>query len=134
MNIRPSLSISGGACSCAPSLLSDSPAQKRINELFKQLTTGWCLGLFSQPGAPGGKLYESLSARNVNLTRGFLCSKIQVINSSDHLHSTLHSQRILHSHLLITTVQRPLIVVPILQKRKTDSRGVYYAQGDKKFA
>ena len=67
-------------------------------------------------------MYESLSARNVNLTPGFLFSKIQVINSSDHLHSRLHSQRILHSHLLITTVQRPLIVVPILQIRKIDAQ------------
>lgn len=54
---------------------------------------------------------ESLSARNVNGAQGFLCSKIQVINSSDHLHSTLHSQSVLHIHLLITTVQRCVIVV-----------------------
>lgn len=56
-------------------------------------------------------MYESLSARNVNLAQGFLCSKIQVINSSDHLHSTLQAQSVLHMHLLITTVQRCVIVV-----------------------
>lgn len=111
--IRPSPASwgGGGGCNCAQSLLRDSPARRRISELFKQLTTGRCQGLFSQPGALGGKLYESLSARNVNLAQGFLCSKIQVINSSDHLHSTLQSQSSLHIHLLITTVQRCVIVV-----------------------
>lgn len=54
---------------------------------------------------------ESLSARNVNLAQDFLCSKIQVINSSDHLHSTLQAQSILQMLLLITTVQRCVIVV-----------------------
>lgn len=75
---------------------------------------------------------ESLSARNVNLAQGFLCSKIQVINSSDHLHSTLQAQSILHMHLLITTVQRCVIVV-----RPTGFSEAlevsHYAQGERKF-
>lgn len=75
-------------------------------------------------------MYESLSARNVNLAQGFLCSKIQVINSSDHLHSTLQAQSILHMHLLITTVQRCVIVV----HRFTEALEVlHHAQGERKF-
>lgn len=75
-------------------------------------------------------MYESLSARNVNLAQGFLCSKIQVINSSDHLHSTLQAQSILHMHLLITTVQRCVIVVHRFMEAL---EVLHHAQGERKF-